>query len=132
LGDLPEPNKAILLDLANMLVEEGKDEFSFIVNALQNQVLDNTLFDSSADMIKYGFQIEQDYKKYTQSGHPEFLQSLVNCFILCRGQELVGLLPIIDVECLKILVRSSIDHSGNTDCSAQLLKLARQLEHIIE
>lgn len=130
LTDLPKTNKIILLDLASTLVEEGKPEFSTLRDTLQDQMEPDptTSFDSSADVINWGLQTGQNYKRYTEEGCTEYLQSLVNCFIFSKGQEMQGFLPTITVETLEILVRSAIDHSGYAGHSSQILDLFRKFK----
>lgn len=133
LNDLPKQNKIILLDLTNRLVEEGQTHFSTLRDTLQKQISKGELldFDTAADTINFGLQTDQNYEKYTQNDTKNLIH-LIHCYVVCKGYKIQGLNPPIEIEDLQILIKKSIDYSGYSGCSEQLLACAKELELIMK
>jgi hypothetical protein len=132
LESLPEPNKAILLDVASMLVEDEVVKFSMLKTALEKGTTSSAAsFYASAEMINWGRQTDQNYNEYTNPFHPELLLSLAHCFIVSKTYESLGEDPTVSIEDLQILIQKSIDYSGGNGYSKQLLETAKQLKKVI-
>jgi hypothetical protein len=126
LEDLPKENVSILFDLVSSFTEKRKAEFSSLLRILKTQIFlkHQATISASRHTINWSFQTGQDYQKYTEEGYPEYLQSLVNCFIYSKGQEILGIHPVISLESLEILTRDAIDFSDPLCSSPHLRSLA--------
>ena len=124
IDNLPEQNKQILLDLVETLTEKHVNKLQNLKKLLSKSVkLDKEIFNTSAQTIKWGFQMDQNYAEYTSCDHPEYLQSLVNCFIYCKGEEMFGIEPVISTDSLMILAQSAIEYSEYDSSSSKMFTL---------
>lgn len=127
LTELPELNKMALFELANRLRGIKGDDFRLINSESQLQKGPCLDFDIAANGINWGFQLGQDYSKYTQSSTAE-LASFVYCFFICLGYKLCELDSPISIEDLQILITRIVDNAPENN---ELLEIARLIKDTV-
>ncbi|MDR0695684.1 MAG: hypothetical protein LBF56_02865 [Holosporales bacterium] len=134
LTTLPKLSKMMLLDIANMLTEEGRAELITLRDTLAAEITgENVLTFAVADeTINSGFQTGQNYRQYTTPGQQTKLAHLMHCYVVSKGYQIQKLDPPIAMEDLQILIQKVVDYSGYDGHSAGLLELAKRLESLIK